>query len=464
MALVALVSFASCSESFPDAVDSTGNQTVLKSIKIINAGGQGNVVSVGVIDEQKKTISFPRIDPKSNLAGLKFEITSSDGSKLERESYDFGFTEGDTEKTLIIKLTNGPRFRDYFATVRLMVPVYGGDFTKPTFYDYTPNEIGNPIYGPFVGGTVRGTGFNGEYVFIVDRNGNAPHLLRVSDLKQNKIDPIYLNNTGIVGGTFTLHSGAMVKDHIYAANLSGGQTSPLKIYHWTDPKAAPTIIADINVAQIPNAGVRHGDNMSVSLDDAGNGFIFFGDNAGTKILRFSVTNYTTINNPTVFAMPVTGAGSWTSYNRVGNTDEYLFTGHDAPIYIMNANGQSAYNMARTAIPVRGSDARVFYFNGERYLLMLTAARTGSEATVLYVYNITRGTTTAEAIRLFETESDKKAIFEYSLLGAVNGNPTTQTGFYVKKDAQGNDESLLLYGSTFAAGFVVVEIPKKQLED
>jgi len=47
---------------------------------------------------------------------------------------------------------------------------------------------------------------------------------------------------------------------------------------------------------------------------------------------------------------------------------------------------------------------------------------------------------------------------------VNGNPTTQTGFYVKKDAQGNDESLFLYGSTFAAGFVVVEIPKKQLED
>ena len=35
---------------------------------------------------------------------------------------------------------------------------------------------------------------------------------------------------------------------------------------------------------------------------------------------------------------------------------------------------------------------------------------------------------------------------------------------VTKDAEGNDETLFVYGSSFTAGFVVVEIPKSTLDD
>src|SRR5690606_2171176 len=110
------------------------------------------------------------------------------------------------------------------------------------------------------------------------------------------------------------------------------------------------------------------------------------------------------------------------------------------------------------------DARIFMFNGERYLLMLTGARTGSEATVLYIYNITRGSTVVEALQTFAALPERRAVYERSLGGPVNINPATQTGVYIEKDVDGNDETLYVFGSSFTAGFVVVEIPKNSLED
>ncbi len=450
---------SACKDDFPEALDTSDKEVVLTGIRILNAGADGSTIVEGTINEDTKEISFPRVEPETNVSAIRFEFEASNGAVLESDVYDFGFEEGDAQKTIVLKLLNEPRFREYFATLRLNVPVFGADFSKAIAYDFSNNAT---IY-PGAAATVRGTAFNGEYVMIVDRDGNSPHLLRVSDLKEGNIDPIYLNNTGIAGGTFTLHSGAMAGEHIYAASLSGGQVSPLNIYHWTDPTQAPDVI-NINVATIPGAGVRHGDNMSIDIDENGNGYFFFGDNAATSILRFTVTNYTNVGNPVVLAAPVANAGAWVSYNRVAGTDQYIYTSHDAPIYVLNASGASAFNLSRTAIPVRGMDARVFMFNGERYLLMVTGARTGSEATVLYVYNITRGDTLVEALQIFAGLPERTPVYERSLGGPVNINPTTNTGVYIEKDAEGNDETLYVYGSSFTAGFVVVEIPKSTLDD
>lgn len=450
---------SSCKDDLPGPMDTSDKETVLTGIRILNAGADGSTIIEGTINEETKQVSFPRIDPETDVSALRLEAEALGGATLEFDVYDFGIEEGESQNTIVVRLMNEPRFREYFVTLRLNVPVFGADFSKAIPYDFSNNAT---IY-PGATATVRGTGFNGEYVLIVDRTDNSPHLLRVSDLKEGKIEPIYLNNTGIAGGTFTLHSGAMVREHIYAASLSGGQVSPLNIYHWTDPTQAPTVI-NINVANIAGAGVRHGDNMTVSLDHDGNGYIYFGDNAGTSILRFTVNAYTNVSAPTVIAAPVAGAGAWISYNWIEGTDQYVYTGHDAPIYILNNSGASSYNLSRTAIPVRGMDARIFYFNGERYLLMLTGARTGSEATVLLVYNITRGDTVVEALQNFAALPDRKAVYERSLGGPVNINPATQTGVYIEKDDEGNDETLFIYGSTFTAGFVVVEIPKNTLED
>jgi hypothetical protein len=262
-----------------------------------------------------------------------------------------------------------------------------------------------------------------------------------------------------------LNMGAQVNGHTYIANLSGNTAaSPLKIYHWVNPAVAPDVIANINVGTITGAGVRHGDNFSASLDSQGNGYFFFGDNAGTRILRFDVANYTTVGNPVSFAVPITGAGSWTSFNRIGNTSEYLFTGHDAPVALVSEGGSSAFTMSRTVIPIRASDARIVNFNGERYLIVTTAARTGSEPTNFLVYDITKGDNVKDALTNLNNQPTITPIFQYSLMGPVNTSPSSQTGFFVKKDASGNDLSLMLYAGASDAGFVFFEFQKKEAVD
>ena len=459
ISFMGLLILSSCEKDFPEGPDTSSNETVLKSIKIMNAGANGTTILQGVVDEVTKTVSFPRIDPDTDFSNLKFEADLSAGAKLSEESYPVTFEAGQSEKVIVVKVSNAPRFREYLVKLRLKVPVFGADFEKGTTYDFTSNPLGAPIYNTFTGALTRGSGFDGEKVLVVRRE--APHLLNVSELKTGVVNKIPLNMTGVVQGTFILNMGAQVNGHTYIANLSGNTAaSPLKIYHWTNPATAPQIIANINVSTITNAGVRHGDNFSASLDDQGNGYFFFGDNAGAKILRFSVANYTTVSNPTVFAVPVTGGGSWTSYNRIGNTSEYLFTGHDAPVSLVSEGGTASFTMSRTAIPVRGSDARVVNFNSERYLIVTTAARTGSEATNFLVYDITKGANVKDALTNLNNLPTTTPIFQYSLMGPVNTSPASQTGFYVKKDAQGKDESLMLYSGASDAGFVFFEFPKK----
>ena len=463
--LFGLFTMSSCKDEMPGAIDSSDKFTVLKSIKIVNSGENGSTVVNGTINEETKTISFPRLDTLSDFTNVKFEVETSDGAKLDKEVYSVPFGEGESEKTIVIKVQNQPRYREYFVKFRLKVPVYGADFEKGSTYDYTNNPLGNPIYSVFGGAVTRGSAFDGEHVLVVTRNAAGSHLLKVSELKNNQTKPINLNMTGVSLGTFTVNMGAQYKGHTYVANLSGNTAaSPMRIYHWTDPLSAPQMIVDLNVGTVTNAGVRHGDHFSASLDENGNGYFFFGDNAGTKVLRLKVQNWTTVTEPFAFAIPVSGAGAWTTYNRVGNTNDYIFTGHDAPVTLVSESGSVSFQMSRTAIPIRSSDARVINFNGERYLIVTTAARTGSEPTNFAVYNITKGSTVADALANLNSTTSPKPVFEYSLMGPVNTSPSSQTGWAVKKDDKGNDESLLLYSAASDAGFVIFEFPKKVLEE
>ena len=460
-AVVGLTVFNACSDDFPENIESSA-ETVLTSIKIINAGADGSTVVEGTVDEFTKTVSFPRIDPETDFSAIRFEIESSQGAVLDKESYSVPFGEGESQRTIVIKVVNGPRYREYLANIRLRVPVFGADFENKTVFDFSNAPGEASIYPTFTSLLTRGSGFDGEHVLIVTRAEGGSHLLSVQDLKEGKVEPIPLNLEGVSGGTYPVNCGALIDGHTYIASLSGGQVSPLKIYHWTDPSTAPEVIANINVASIAGAGTRHGDNMSVSLDDEGNGYIFFGDNAATKVLRLKVTNYTAVSDPYVFDSQ-TGVSSFMSYNRIGNSDQYIFTGYDAPIMLANDGGTIAYRLSSTAVPNRGSDARVITFNGERYLILTTAARSGSDATVLYVYNITAGESIAEALEIF-SESGADEVFQYSLGGAAVSAPSTQTNWYVTKDSEGNDEKLMLYSASADAGFALVEFGKKQAED
>lgn len=458
MALIAVGFWVSCEEDFPVNQESD-REVVLFSLKMLNGGVEGNQVIEGRVDEDTKSVWFPRLDPETDLSAVRFEAEMSAGAHLDKESYAFEFEEGKDAKTIVIKVVNEPRYREYFVTLRLNVPVYGADFGKAQFYDYSGNDLGNDPYPVFVSSLTRGTGFDGEYVLIVTRAEGGSHLLKVEDLKKNEIKPITLNPEGVGGGTFAVNVGGKVKNHTYIANLSGKWG--MKIYHWGDPAEAPETFFQVDPITIPGAGARHGDNMSTNLDENGNGYLFFGDNAVTEIMRVTIKNYTEV--AAIDILPTQkGVSFCMSMNRVEKSNEYILTGYDAPIYVVNQDGALLYRMSDDAIEKQCADARVFSFNGERYLITATAPRYSGNS-VLYLYDLTKGESTIEALQLFE-EGDKKPLLQYSIGGGVNTSPGTNTGYYITKDENGKDLSLMLYAASNNAGFALIEVPRKELDE
>ena len=461
-----LLVLASCTKDFPQNVESD-DEVVLQSIKILNAGAAGNTVVEGVIDENTKTVSFPRLDPETNFDAIRFEATMSNGAHLDKESYEFVFGEGEATQSGIVKVVNNKRFREYRVTLRLNIPVFGADFGKPSIYDYSNNELGNPIYPDFTSANTRATGFDGENILIVTRSARGSHIIKASDVKNNDPQPQILK---MPAGGLAPYTGGLAHGHSYMTNLAAAVTSKINLYHWASPTATPELIYSVSASDISAPGARHGDNMSVNLDENGNGYIYMGDNNGGStnvrdIIRLKITNFTSVSEPTVVS-PHDGISPYMSFNRIGNTGDYLLTGYAAPLRLVNVGGTLAYTSASTSFPINGSDPRVVYFNGERYLIMTTAARGNpyGTAVVLYVYDITKGNSVLEALKLFDERADKSPLFEYSLLGPVNASPGTQTGWSVTKDAEGKDQTLTLFSASCDAGFVMIEFPKKTQED
>lgn len=459
LSIITLV-FMSCKDDLPSGIDSSDKFTVLKSIQIVNAGVNGDITLDGVVDEKTKSVSFPRIDPATDFDNLRFEAVMSDGAKLEKDSYQVQFEEGKTERSMTIKVTNQPRFREYYVNLRLKVPVFGADFSKAVVHSFAG-------YPAFAGQMTRGSGFDGEYVLVVQRTAtppSTPHLLRVSDLKNNVTsNKIYLNMTGVSGGLYDVNCGAQVNGHTYIGTLSTSQTNPIKIYHWADPTQAPETIVNVLGQSIPGAGVRHGDNMSVSLDENGNGFIHFISNDNpSRILGFKVSNYKNVTESFVLNSNV-NYGQWSSFLRVGDTDSYLLTGYKNPIAVVNGQGTVSYTMGNLSIPSEGTDARVFTFNQKRYMIMATVPRTGAETGRLYAYDITKGDNMVEALSYFEAGS-KAFAYEYVFAGVTNTAPSTQTGWYIEKDQAGNDKKLYLFCASTDIGFSFIEVPLAVAED
>lgn len=446
-----------CSESYPDNVESS-NYTVLESIKIVNGGANGNTVLEGKIDENKKTVWFPRLDPETDLSAIRFEATMSAGAKLDKEEYAFDFEEGKDSKSITVKVMNEPRFREYHVELRLNIPVFGADFKSFTAYDHSGNDLGDPIYPTFSGSLTRGSGFDGEHVLIVTRHAMGSHLLSVEDLKNDVVNPIKLNMTGVAGGTFPVNRGDIINGHTYIKNLSGAWG--LRVYHWENPGDVPELILEDNPANIPGSGSRHGDNYSMDLDENGNGYMFMGDNDKTAILRYTIKNYTEVTEPKVLSTHP-GVSNVMTYNQVEDTDDYLLSGYDTKnIYVVDNESSLSYTFESEDSQSVG--ARVVTFNKERYLMYSISPRYRGNS-VLYVFDITRGENTVEALKLFD-EGDKTPLLQYSLGGSFNTAPGTDTGYKVIKDAQGKDSILRLYAASNDAGFAVIDIPRKELDE
>lgn len=459
---VALISLCmtSCGDDYPTS-KVYPYPTDLLSIKIVNGGVSGNETFEGTIDEDKKMVNFPRMDPSTDFSALKVEATLSGEATLEQYVYDFSMDEADVSKTLLLRVKNHSRYKDYFIRVRKNVPVYGANFETPTVYNFSGDNIyadANSLY-------TRCVDFDGEYVLVVARTAANPHLLKFSELKQGKITQIPLDITNMTGGTYTYNMGALANGHVYMASLSGSLTSPLKIYYWDTPTSQPEVIANIMPSTIAGVGVRNGDNISVNIDKNGNGFIFFGDNAGSKILRLKVTNHKTIDEPTVLAS-TNNARLVTNIYRIEDTSQYIWSAAKQPLSLTDENVSPKYTLKATTAADEGAAARVFTFNGGRYLIMCTAGYgSASQATpALYVYDITKGATVEEALNIFDNAANKNPVYNFILGGSGNAAPIVQTNYYIEKDANGNAAKLYLFAARSGSGFVICEVPIATEED
>lgn len=468
LAFVGLASFSSCSEDFPGNVESD-KFTDLKSIRIVNAGASGNEILEGTIDENTKSITFPRIDTLSDFNNIKFEAVTSDGAQLEKDVFAIPFESGDTQKEVYLKVTNLPRFKEYKATVRFKVPVYGANFENPTYYDYSLNALGNPIYTSFITANTRGSGFDGKHVLVVERGGAGVHLLDVENLKKNITTPIPLNMTGITGGTFPVNMGAQVHGHTYVCNLSG----PLKLYHWASPTSIPNLVSSIDLSTLTGLTHRHGDAMSVNVDKNGNGYAYFmsqgNTTVGGPIIRVKISNFSNGSEVTVVTTK-TSYEQWGHFSQIGETESYILSGHIQPFSLVNNGGSASYTMKTTSLPKSFSDVKIFTFNGIRYMLGVTVPRgaPNASAAVMYMYNINKGASIVDALTALEqTAVDGKVapeVFSYQLSGVSNIQPGTQAGYSITKDATGKDEKLMIYGATTQGGFAIIEFGVAIAED
>ena len=81
------------------------------SIKITNAGADGNTVVEGTIDEDNKIINFPRLDMTTNFSALNLDAKLSDGATLQNSVLDFSMDEETASKTLVLRIVNQKRYK-----------------------------------------------------------------------------------------------------------------------------------------------------------------------------------------------------------------------------------------------------------------------------------------------------------------------------------------------------------------
>jgi hypothetical protein len=439
----------SCDDEKYNTTDSP-DLTVIHSIKIINGGLSGAETIVGTVNEETKEINFPEVHMQSDLSHVSFEAEVSERAELDSIEYDFVVPEGLSQRKRTIAVVNGLRKREYFVTIRLDVPVWGADFTKAVAYDFSGAT--QNMYTDLIGANTRAAHMDGTHVLVVSRDGGTrPHLLKVSDLKTGVIDPIMLKTTNVTGGTFAVSGGRLSHGRVYICNMATPPAGAVKIYYWATPTSEPQILYEFT-NQTTGAG-RYGDYMSVNIDDDGNGTIYLGNNPSpAKILRLTVTGFTTVSDPVILSMSTFG-GLWQSYNQVdGAADEFIYTGHQGPVVLASSSGAVIYTVPTTTIPVAGgSDACVINFNNERYMVMNTVPGTGS----IKVYDLTLGATTAQALEMIGDP-----LYQYSLGGAVaNATASGSIGWY-----NDGNEKLYLFGAAPGAGFAILEIPKKVKEN
>ena len=364
-------------------------------------------------------------------------------------------------------------------------PTPGVDITAAVVHDFSVATENAPA--EFAAENTRGTDFDGEHVLVVARNddGSAfPHLYKVSDLlADNAGNKIALNTTGVEGGTHIVSSGSLNHGHIYICNLTTALSKdmPLKVYHYADANAAPEVWAWDGVLGVTEEGdtigapARLGDNISVNIDQSGNGYAFFCGQEGSaeKVYRVQINNFNQFSNPTEVLLDV--PFPYYGYiNEVPEAGQYIFKSHYmAVIRLMDANGVSLMedielDASESGLNPRGGvDPHVIMFNRGRYLVFSTPYNNGKRIGAgpgLFIQDITDGVDTKAALikwseLLYDEEYVWEPTYHYSLDPTEPDANKTVGACAAQCNAAEVNGKLVVFTAATKGGFALIEFPK-----
>ncbi|MBR3646958.1 MAG: DUF4623 domain-containing protein [Paludibacteraceae bacterium] len=570
-AMLALV-FTGCKPEEKPGTETSTLEAFVKTIKIVNGGISGGDMINGEVDNTAMTLTFNNVPAETNIAGVKFQATTSLGAYIENDTYDFTAGNPADAKTLtatlkcinktdkaskeetyqlilnlsepasapviekivmkddkgaevtltsanvldgllclgmpesstatVVSVTLSPLRATYeFTTANAGViaasnpgyfkmdfmglssefevtfassPTPGADWSQAVVHDFSIKT--SNVYPDLAEEFTRGGDFDGEYVLLANRT--APKLFAVRDLlNDNTANPILLSTTGIEGGTHVVSAGRLSHGHIYLCNLATaindveGGAGPLKVYHYATPTSEPEVVLTWDGTGVTNSEndytARLGDNISIHLDDAGNGYaFFFKQEADNKYYRFTVSGFTTFSDPVELELPAV-CNYYGMMNFVEN-DTYIFTSSYVPMmWLFGPDGtmKQEFEWAKTVDDVdvtHACDPRVIEFNRSRYLMLSNARRFLYWAEEgVHVFDISDGNDIVSALVKFFDQFDEEAqkpayapCYQYIMPGEV-----ISSACVALCNAAEVDGKLVIWAAAPHAGMVLIEVPK-----
>ena len=362
-------------------------------------------------------------------------------------------------------------------------PKPGAAWEKAVVHDFS--VVSGNMYADFSEELTRGGDFDGQYVLIANRT--APKLLKIEDLlSDNANNPILLDQTGVEGGTHVISAGRLAQGHVYLCNLATacGADMPLKVYHYATPTSKPDVVLSWDGTGLENPDPeiydeysyksRIGDNLSISLDENGNGYaFFFKQEADQKFFRFTVRNFTEFSEPKELALPAI-SNYYAMMNPVGENQYIVKSSYKEVMWLLNADAEMIRDLTWQETPngynsAHACDPRIIEFNHSRFIMLMNARRFGWwKPEGVNVYDISEGSDLVAALVNLQAHLDYdpdepepgtspiEPCFNYTMdSGTISSACVSLCNCAVV------DGKLLIFCAAPHVGFAIIEVPRAE---